>query len=580
MKLAAAMGFQWPSFAPTPLQKLIPHASPEAIEMVQALCHWDPNRRPTAVQCLQMPFFQVGIQRTPRLDMSVAGADPLDSSIDLGDSGLSPLLRPQQGISGLMSGGGSVGGGQQPQPPPPPSRRSSDFGDILADELNQAEHVAQRLQQQKQREEQQQERAQQERANAIAADPFGGPQQTTPTQGKAQGAGQLSSNGSWGGFAPLTPQEEDASAGGGAPPFRAAGSSAAGAAQAPQRTPSGLPPPPKFGLPAVPALSGVPAGGPLAPSPAFTVGRRGRDSTTVTAVAPDSLEEMLARTFFHLLCLHLHLRAISPLVLLHRVPQSPTVKPFLQSVLRARAGPRRRRRRPAQQGHGAAADDPGDGAQAEGERRHGRSRQAARVGEAGEPGPQRAVPVRGAEHGGGGVDAGAGAEGGDLDGAALIAGGAPVRPGGSNGSRSSRQEQQESAAARRGHATTSAATAERAGGGRRRRAQVEEEEDHNNKHTIIGDGTNIQQRTRPGERSGDSVCILRRLLLPAAGRAAPPPAGRFFLAAGGAAAAGGGGAGAGAQQDARRSYEPPPAAASSGLLKNYCLMLLAAAVCC
>lgn len=62
MKLAGQMGFRFPQFSPTPLAQLIPHASPEALEFIGACLHWDPTKRPTAVQCLQMPFFQVGIK--------------------------------------------------------------------------------------------------------------------------------------------------------------------------------------------------------------------------------------------------------------------------------------------------------------------------------------------------------------------------------------------------------------------------------------------------------------------------------------------------------------------------------------
>ena len=62
MKLAGQMGFRFPQFSPTPLAQLIPHASQEALDFIGACLHWDPTKRPTAVQCLQMPFFQVGIK--------------------------------------------------------------------------------------------------------------------------------------------------------------------------------------------------------------------------------------------------------------------------------------------------------------------------------------------------------------------------------------------------------------------------------------------------------------------------------------------------------------------------------------
>ena len=60
LKLASAMNFRFPTFSATSFKKLIPHAGPEALDLIQQMCHWDPTRRPTAVQALQHPYFQVG----------------------------------------------------------------------------------------------------------------------------------------------------------------------------------------------------------------------------------------------------------------------------------------------------------------------------------------------------------------------------------------------------------------------------------------------------------------------------------------------------------------------------------------
>lgn len=51
----------FPSFLPQPLSKLVPSAGPEALDLLTALCAWDPARRPTAMMALQHPYFQVGV---------------------------------------------------------------------------------------------------------------------------------------------------------------------------------------------------------------------------------------------------------------------------------------------------------------------------------------------------------------------------------------------------------------------------------------------------------------------------------------------------------------------------------------
>jgi protein kinase len=60
LKLAAAMNFRFPQFSPTPLGKVLTSASAEAVDLIQGLCAWDPNARPTVQQALAHPYFQVG----------------------------------------------------------------------------------------------------------------------------------------------------------------------------------------------------------------------------------------------------------------------------------------------------------------------------------------------------------------------------------------------------------------------------------------------------------------------------------------------------------------------------------------
>jgi len=61
MKLATKMNFRFPQFSPTPLSSLIPQASPEAIKLMEDTMRYNPSKRPTCSQCLQYPFFKVGV---------------------------------------------------------------------------------------------------------------------------------------------------------------------------------------------------------------------------------------------------------------------------------------------------------------------------------------------------------------------------------------------------------------------------------------------------------------------------------------------------------------------------------------
>ncbi|XP_028289261.1 serine/threonine-protein kinase MAK isoform X2 [Parambassis ranga] len=65
-QLASAMNFRFPQCVPTHLKTLIPNASNEAITLMKDLLQWDPKKRPTAVQALRYPYFQVGQVLGPR----------------------------------------------------------------------------------------------------------------------------------------------------------------------------------------------------------------------------------------------------------------------------------------------------------------------------------------------------------------------------------------------------------------------------------------------------------------------------------------------------------------------------------
>lgn len=79
MKLASSMNFKFPQVVPTPLTALIPNASPEAIQLMTDLMKFDPQKRPTAPQALQYPFFQSGVT-APSARQSIESPLSLDTN--------------------------------------------------------------------------------------------------------------------------------------------------------------------------------------------------------------------------------------------------------------------------------------------------------------------------------------------------------------------------------------------------------------------------------------------------------------------------------------------------------------------
>eukprot|EP01062_Namystynia_karyoxenos_P019120 TRINITY_DN17165_c0_g2_i1.p1 TRINITY_DN17165_c0_g2~~TRINITY_DN17165_c0_g2_i1.p1 ORF type:complete len:711 (+),score=196.00 TRINITY_DN17165_c0_g2_i1:212-2344(+) len=59
VRLARQIGFTFPQMVPTPLQSLVPNATREAIDIMDKMLVWDPERRPKAAACLSHAYFQV-----------------------------------------------------------------------------------------------------------------------------------------------------------------------------------------------------------------------------------------------------------------------------------------------------------------------------------------------------------------------------------------------------------------------------------------------------------------------------------------------------------------------------------------
>lgn len=57
-KLASQIGFSFPKFVSTSLSTIIPNASDEAIDLMEKMLQFDPQKRPTASQCLEHDYFK------------------------------------------------------------------------------------------------------------------------------------------------------------------------------------------------------------------------------------------------------------------------------------------------------------------------------------------------------------------------------------------------------------------------------------------------------------------------------------------------------------------------------------------
>ncbi len=78
-RLASRIGFTFPSFAPVPLDKIIPQASSDAIDIMMQMMRFDSQKRPTAADCLHHPyFFDIAASAGPTKEPPAAS--PADSA--------------------------------------------------------------------------------------------------------------------------------------------------------------------------------------------------------------------------------------------------------------------------------------------------------------------------------------------------------------------------------------------------------------------------------------------------------------------------------------------------------------------
>ena len=61
LRQAASINYRFPKLPACPLQRLMPHASTDALKVMQDMMLWDPTKRPTCGGSIQYPFFRVGL---------------------------------------------------------------------------------------------------------------------------------------------------------------------------------------------------------------------------------------------------------------------------------------------------------------------------------------------------------------------------------------------------------------------------------------------------------------------------------------------------------------------------------------
>jgi len=102
VRLAGQVGLRLPAYTPVPLSRVVPGASPEALQLLQDTLALDPARRPTCGQALQYPFFMQGIQ-VPRGPVPPGTFPGVHAS-----SGPEAPSAPSYSVGGTMGAAGTV----------------------------------------------------------------------------------------------------------------------------------------------------------------------------------------------------------------------------------------------------------------------------------------------------------------------------------------------------------------------------------------------------------------------------------------------------------------------------------------
>jgi len=126
LRQAASINYRFPKLPPCPLQRLMPHASADALKVMQDMMLWDPSKRPTCGGSIQYPFFRVGLdvpapsasgEQPAKADMSSASLGGSNAShnstkMDKSSTDLDIPSGPEVPSARQPAGGGSTPGDQ------------------------------------------------------------------------------------------------------------------------------------------------------------------------------------------------------------------------------------------------------------------------------------------------------------------------------------------------------------------------------------------------------------------------------------------------------------------------------------
>lgn len=100
-KLAAAINFKFPQFTPTSLAQIVPQANADALQLMDALLQWDPNRRLSTGKMLQHAYFEASSVGDAQPGHVQSGASQFASSAAAPEAARNwPAPQPSGGLAG------------------------------------------------------------------------------------------------------------------------------------------------------------------------------------------------------------------------------------------------------------------------------------------------------------------------------------------------------------------------------------------------------------------------------------------------------------------------------------------------